>query len=134
MPNDFDILLTGADEAIRALRGVRLDAFQAVLADILEDMAKDAAVYPPELPGQKYQRTQALERGWLDSVPIVALQGVKLTAALENSTPHGPYVMSIEDQATIHVGRWRTTDKIMESWEDRAAARVEDELGRIIGV
>lgn len=134
MPNDFDIILTGADEAVRALQRVRLDAFQGTLTDILEDMGKDAATYPPELPNQRYQRTGDLGRGWTDSTPVLALQGATLTAILENSVPYGPEVMSIEAQRPIFQGRWRVTDQIMAAWEERAAARVEDELGRVIGV
>jgi len=133
MPSDFNILLSGADEVLRDFQRIRLDALQGEIADILEDMGKDAAVYPPELPNQRYQRTYRLQDGWLDSIPTLALQVMTLTGVLENSVPYGPDVMSIEDQATIHVGRWRVTDQIMAAWEERAALRVEDALGRLIG-
>lgn len=134
MPNDADISLTGADEALRLLQQVRLSAFQSTLADILEDMAKDAATYPPELPNQRYQRTGNLGRGWTDSIPTMALQGNTLMAILENSVSYGPDVMSIDAQRPIFQGRWRVTDQIMAAWEERAAARVESRLGEIIGV
>jgi len=134
MPDDFAVTLSGDDAALRSLQRVRLDVLQHEIADILDDMGKDAATYPPELPNQRYQRTGDLGRGWTDSTPVFALQGSALTGVLENSVPYGPEVMGAQDQRTVFQGRWRVTDQIMAAWEARAAARVEDALGRIIGL
>ena len=46
---------------------------------------------------------------------------------------YGGQNQGAEDQASVHQGRWRTTDAIMAAWEDRVAAAVEEALGRLVG-
>lgn len=125
--------VTGAAEVQRDLQKIRLDALRSDIEAILNDIAADAATYPPELPGQRYRRTNALHDEWLDADPVMDLQGDTLAGALTNATSYGPYVQG-EDQAAIHAGRWRTTDAIMAAWEDRVATRVEDAIGRLVGI
>jgi len=124
--------ITGVEEVRRDLARLRLDAIQAEVGAILDDMAEDAASYPPERPNQRYARTNKLHDGWLDAEPVFDLQGDTLLATLTNPEPHGPWVQG-EDQAEIHVDRWRTTEQIMDAWEARVAARIEDALDRVIG-
>ena len=124
----------GADAVIRDLRQLlNMQALKPTIGGILADIAADAAVYPPERPNQTYIRTNTLRDGWLDSQPIFSGGGESLLAVLTNGTPYGPLVMDVEDQAAVHQGRWRTTDAIMEAWEDRTATRIEDALGVLIG-
>ena len=123
----------GAEDIIRQLDGIRLDAIKGDVSDLLDDIAADAANYPPELPSQRYVRTGDLGRGWTDSVPMLSGDATSLLAVLTNSVPYGPEVQGTEDQKSIFAGRWRTTDQIVSAWEERAAQRIEAALGRLIG-
>ena len=125
--------ITGAVEVQRDLARLRLDALKGDIADILDDIAADAAQYPAQPSDSRYQRTNNLRDGWLDSQPVFDTDQDSLLAVLANHVGYGPFVQGIEDQATIHAGRWRTTDAIMDAWEGRVAERVEDALGRLIG-
>lgn len=124
---------TGAVEVQRDLARFRLDAIRGDIAGVLDDIAADAARYPQELPNQRYRRTYTLRDGWLDSQPAFDADQDSLLAVLTNPTSYGPEVMGAEDQRAVFAGRWRTTDAIMDAWEDRVAERVEDALGRLIG-
>jgi len=124
--------VTGADAILHMLDGIRLDAIKGDVSSLLDDIATDAANYPPELPNQRYVRTGDLGRGWTDSTPMMQGDANSLLAVLTNSVGYGPEVMSAADQRAIFAGRWRTTDKIMDAWEDRAAARIEAALGKLI--
>lgn len=125
--------VTGVDGVVRDLRRLNVQALEPTLADILDAIGQDAAEYPPEPAGSKYVRTEALKRGWLDSEPNITESGQTLIGILTNAVPYGPFVMGAEDQVSVHAGRWRTTDTIMDAWEARAAQMIEDALGRLIG-
>jgi hypothetical protein len=123
--------IKGADVILRQLDGIRLDAIKGDVMTLMDDIAADAAKYPP--PVGSYVRTGDLGRGWADSEPMMSGDSTSLMAVLTNSVPYGPFVQGAEDQAQIHAGRWRTTDQIVDAWEDRAAARIEAALGRLVG-
>jgi len=125
--------IMGATEVQRDLQKIRLDALHAEIAAILGDMGEDAATYPPELPNQRYRRTNKLHDEWINAQPQFDLQGETLLATLTNPINYGPPVMGADDQRAAFVGRWRTTDQIMDAWEARVAARVEDAVGRLVG-
>jgi hypothetical protein len=124
--------VTGVDGVIRDLQKLNVQALEPTVGDILEEIGQDAADYPPPPAGSTYERTEALKRGWLDSEPTFTETGQTLIGILTNSTPYGPFVQGIEDQAAIHADRWRTTGAIMDAWETRAAQRIEDALGRLV--
>lgn len=123
----------GTADAIALLQGIQIARLRDTIAAILRDMAADAADYPPERAGQRYRRTDALHDGWIDTPPMVDLRGGTLLGTLVNPVPYGPWVMGADDQARVHVGRWRTTDAMMDAWEDRAADRLEAALDEVIG-
>jgi hypothetical protein len=123
--------VTGADAIIRQLDGIRLDAIKGDVATLLDEIAADAAHYPP--PVGTYVRTGDLGRGWTDSEPMMSGNATSLMAVLTNPTPYGPYVQGSEDQRAIFAGRWRTEAQIIAAWEDRAAQRIEAALGRLVG-
>jgi len=125
--------VSGADAIIRALEGIRLDAISGDVLTLMDEIAADAADYPPELPNQRYVRTGDLGRGWTDSTPMMSGDADSLLAVLANGVSYGPFVQGAEDQRAIFAGRWRTTDQITDAWEDRAAQRIEAALGRLIG-
>lgn len=125
---------TGAEAVRRDLAKLRLEALQAEIAAVLDDIAADTAAYPPPPAGTRYHRTNKLHDAWLDADPTFNLSGATLLAVLTNPISYGPYVQGAGDQASVHAGRWRTTEAIMDAWESRVAARVEDAIGRVIGL
>lgn len=124
--------VTGTEAILRQLESIRLDALKGDVSSLLDDIAADAAHYPPELPNQRYVRTGDLGRGWTDSTPLFQGDATSLLAVLTNSVSYGPEVMGVEDQRAIFAGRWRNTDQIVTAWEDRAAAQIEAALGRLL--
>lgn len=123
----------GADQVAQDLGRFRLDSIQAEVAAILDDMAKEAAHYPPELPGQRYVRTGTLGRGWTGGQTMFPQKSAtELEALRENSTPYGPNVQGAQDQAKIHQGRWKTTEALMADWEARVAQRVEQAIVKVL--
>lgn len=125
--------ITGAREVADELDRFRLDRIQADVGAILDDMARDAAQYPPELPGQKYQRTGRLGEGWADGQSMFPHSSPTMLEALrENSVNYGPFVQGAQTQRAAFAGRWRTDEQIMADWEARVADRVEDALEKIL--
>lgn len=129
----YSYKVTGVDAVVQSLRQLTIPALEPTVAALLDEIGRDAADYPPPPPDSEYVRTNALRDGWLDSEPSVTISGSTLLGVLTNSVPYGPFVMGAEDQASVHAGRWRTTDSIMDAWEQRAAERIEDALGRLVG-
>lgn len=122
----------GVDQLIRELDGFRLDALEPTIDKVMDEIAADAAVYPPPTGG-KYQRTGDLGRGWTDGNTLFPQSSPTMLEALrENSVSYGPFVQGIEDQAQVHQGRWKTTDSIMSAWEDRVASTVEQGLEKLL--
>jgi len=125
--------VSGIEEVERALQALRLDAIRSDIADVMDEIAGDAAAYPPPPAGSKYVRTNTLRAGWLSGQTRFTASGqTQLEAVRENATPYGGYVQG-EDQAWMHVGRWRTTEQMMDAWEDRVAQAVEAGLERVFG-
>jgi hypothetical protein len=129
---DLTYKITGVDAIIRQLEGIRLDALNGDVASLLDDIAADAADYPP--PVGTYVRSGDLGHGWTESEPLMQGDADSLLAVLTNSVSYGPFVQGTEDQAKVHAGRWKTTDQIADAWEDRAAQRIEAAIGRLIGI
>lgn len=91
-----------------------------------------ATEYPPEPYGSDYVRTLTLGRSWAESLPEEwkADKG-NFEASMGNPTPYGPYVMSEDDQAWMHVNRWRTAEEILEDAEPQIRQNFDVALKRI---
>src|SRR5688572_6370219 len=111
----------GIDEAIASLQQLSLEGLRPTLTDLLADIASDAATYPPERSGQRYQRTYTLRDGWLDAEPVFSGGGAELSATLTNSVPYAADVMGDGVQGVFFADRWRTDQQIADSWEARIA-------------
>jgi len=124
--------VAGTDEVQRALAAFSLDAIKSDIADVMDELAGDAADYPTPPPGSTYVRTNTLGDGWLSGQTLFSQSGpTMLEAVRENATPYGPYVQG-EAQAKVHRGRWRTTEQMMDAWEDRVAQAVEAGIDRAL--
>lgn len=123
----------GADQVMRDLDSFRLDRLQSDIDRIMDAVAADAAVYPPELPNQRYVRTGDLGRGWTGGSTLFPQSSpTVLEAVRENSVPYSGDVQGASSQRAIFAGRWATDEDIMERWEDRVASAVEDALDRLM--
>lgn len=91
-----------------------------------------AADYPPAPPGSSYIRTGTLGRLWTSATRVVEQVGAWLMGRVDNATPYGPFVQDPERQAWMHVGRWLTTDKIVEQNLEVVAQILEDAGGEIV--
>lgn len=68
-----------------------------------------AQVYPPPPVGSRYRRTGTLGRRWKTQVQAL-VGGVR--GIIENPTHYAPQVQG-EQQAAVHVGRWKPMSQII---------------------
>lgn len=90
-----DIAITIAQTA----RAVARPALIQYAADLVGDARNDP--YPPQLQGQVYDRTFAMQRGY-------DIEGEGDTVFFVNNTDRRRYVIDEEWQAKIHEGRHKT--------------------------
>jgi hypothetical protein len=83
----------------------------------------DARTYPPELPDQRYVRSGDLGDGWDRQISIAG--PTLLVVDITNPTPYGPYVQGDEEQAPVHMGRWKTETQLLDGAADRIAEILE---------
>ena len=77
-------------------------------------LAGDASQYPDPPPGSTYRRTGTLGRLWHQSRPVVKVRKHSMRGTIGNATPYGPYVQDPDLQASVHRGRWRTTQDVID--------------------
>ncbi len=109
---------------------------EAAAVQSLVQLKPDLEDYPPELPNQKYIRTYALQSGWAEAEPVFTPMSSGFEAMLTNPTDYGPYVQDKDWQASIHQGRWQTTEDVvkrhasdMQANLDAAEQRITQKLG-----
>lgn len=126
----ISIKTTGIREWIRLLSQIRLEPVKDAIKDILTDgIIPDAQVYPPEPPGSRYNRTGNLGEGWQLEGPSGG--ATSFVAAATNGVSYAAYVMGPGEQAAVHAGRWRSTDDLVDAWEDRVATAVEEAMVKV---
>lgn len=87
--------------------------------------------HPPELPGQRYQRTYIVSRSWSQEQTGPG-RWVIINSASQQGREYAEYVVGDpEDQADIHRGRWWTArEKIEEHFERYGPGAIENNLAR----
>ncbi len=109
----IEYTITGDAAVLAKLRTLEQTITNAVP---LEDVAKAALpilrIYPPELPGQKYVRTEDLKRGWQYGAPMASANGKVIH--LFNPVDYAPPVYSDMNQAPIHQNRWKTVSELRD--------------------
>lgn len=108
-------LRNGIQPALRTVSGQA----RRILIDALSD-------YPAERPGQKYTRTNALQRGWQRATPLDQGRGFQLI----NSVPYAGLVQG-DNQAWMHVGRWETASQIAHDHEEEIMALYDDAIAEL---
>lgn len=128
MPIGLKVQIDGLEQLQARLgKAIAQETLQAPLERALERIKARLQTYPPERPGQAYQRTGNLGRGWHLSI---GPSGGSLT----NRVAYGPFVQGDKTQSWMHKGRW-TTDQQAADHETPAIERdfeqaVEDALSR----
>ena len=145
--SDAYVRIEGLDELIAAVG--RLESLQ-VLRDTMETAVErvrtQIAVYPPPPVGYRmvwksekqrrwffaalregrisvpYRRTGTLGRRWTTEV---SRQGDDLVGKVGNVTAYGPFVQSVDQQAAVHRGRWRTDEQVARLMEPNIQALFE---------
>lgn len=98
-----DALSARLQAAGKAIKPVFTEAMREATALL----RKEARVYPPKLPNQKYVRTFRLRRGW--KVTRAEAEGGEVANV---DVPYNIYVQDAKTQATIHRGRWSTDESL----------------------
>lgn len=94
-----------SDEATRAVEGE------------LKRVKTALSLYPAERPNQRYERTYALERGWLNAQPRWRISVRNFVVELTNRVPYVKWVQG-DDQAPVHRSRWTKATVIMLEQRD----------------
>lgn len=117
--------MADVQHALKKARGIDM---RPPMNDATAQLLKDARVYPPPLPKQKYQRTYRLRNEWERKVSGGKKQIVG--DVFNNRTPYGMWVQHPIFQAMIHRGRWRTTTMIMTMRQAKIFAAFDAYIAR----
>ena len=71
------------------------------------------SVYPPAIPGSRYERTGQLGGGWAGAEHAFRMAGRWVEGRATNNTLWTGYVQG-EQQASVHKGRWLTAEQVIE--------------------
>lgn len=112
--------LPGVIESISRIPGKLGDALRSASAQARRLLVGQLTIEPPERPGQRYQRTGEQSRGWQRSTPVAGGLGFQLI----NPSDHAHWTQS-DDQAWMHVGRWRPASQIAHELEEEVLALFE---------
>lgn len=105
----FDVQISGDTATIQRLSAIEHAIDTTPPLDAVRDAALPTLrIYPPELPNQRYVRTEELKHGWQANAA-----GTVIT--LDNPVDHAIPVYSDTDQAAIHRGRWKTLTELRKA-------------------
>jgi len=109
------------------------DLADAVVGELVEAEPDRLAAepYPPELPGQRYQRTFTLSQSWEQEQVGPGRWEIR-NVATQGGREYAEYVVGDpEDQADIHRGRWWTgREKVEEHFKRYGPDVIERTLAR----
>jgi hypothetical protein len=116
-------------EFIKSLpRGVKIAGMRALSEYVIGDSSHGLKWYPRERPNQKYVRTFLFRNSW--SAPETNSQWDRVKLA--NTAPYAKYVIWDNEQAWMHVGRWRTiTRNVMDNIKG-AIKHAQQEVNKIL--
>ena len=127
----MEVTITVEASALRALLRTHAQSInRATLAgmhDAQTLLLRDMKTYPGKPPGSKYDRTGKLRDSW-SKTPITGA-GVDITGGVGSDPIVAPYnvlVQHPEFQAAVHVGRWQTTETVI----NRRLPRIQENFDR----
>ena len=89
-------------------------AMRAALNDSSALLLRDMRTYPPARPGSSYVRTGNLRNSWSRRPPVG--QGLEMSVLVGSDSNVAPYNAEVQHpqfQAAVHVGRWQTTETVV---------------------
>lgn len=102
-------------------------AIEKAANDVLNDLARQMAVYPPPPSGSKYNRTYNLQGGWTGAKPeFQPIAGFSFKAQISNPVAYAKFVQGSGTQAAIHKNRWQTDQQILDSNEKQITETLEE--------
>lgn len=121
----------GMADVQHMLRNVKNINLSKPMNDATAQLLKDAKVYPPTLPKQKYIRTYRLRSEWERKVH--GSKGELIGDVFNYRTPYGQWVQHPIFQAMIHRGRWSTTTRIFTMRQAKIFAMFDAYVKRMTG-
>jgi hypothetical protein len=112
--------LSEVQEAIKRLGAGIQPALRTVSGQARRLLVDALSEYPEERPGQKYERTEALKRGWQRASPIDQGSGFQLV----NAVAHAGFVQG-DNQGWAFVDRWQPATQIAHDHEEEILALYE---------
>lgn len=112
--------LPGVIESISRIPGKLGDALRNASAQARRLLVAELTTYPAPPPGSRYVRTGRLGRGWERATPIAGGKGFQLV----NPVEYAGFVQG-DNQAFMHVGRWRPASAIAHELEEEILALFE---------
>jgi hypothetical protein len=109
---------------LQAMERAVLRGAEKGMETALRAMADTLADYPPELPNQRYVRTNDLHDGWANADVVFAPMPGGISGTMTNPIAYGPDVEGAT-QAPIHQGRWPTTEGVQQAQEGAARETIE---------
>jgi len=130
MPFEARVEIKGLGELVRRMGGVGRrseEGMRRVLGEGLLLIGGELGEYPAAIPGSRYVRTGLLGRQWGAARPVIWRHSVgALRGRIVNRRPGVVSVQKGGEQASVHRGRWRTAEEVIEE--------KGEELDRILGV
>lgn len=82
------------------------------------------AIYPAAPAGSRYRRTGLLGGNWTGATHrvrrIIRPTGLYVEGQIQNARPGVQYVQDEDDQAWMHVGRWKTAQQVLSELQSEA--------------
>jgi len=119
---DLSVQIEGAEELIRNL-GVMDDFLASETEQAIDRLLALAqgqlAIYPPPIAGSHYRRTGLLGQLWAGAahrIRVVQQPGDRIwvEGQISNARPGIERVQLAAEQASVHRGRWRTAEQVMQ--------------------
>lgn len=112
--------------ALSAFGSIQQDVLDAVMEEAVDEMRKDASIYPPPPPNSWYERTFTLKRGWTGARIVTRVSAYGREKVASNATSYGPDVQDRVAQAAVHKRTgWVTIQDIVERYQQRVARRLQ---------
>lgn len=82
------------------------------------------ATYPAPPAGSRYRRTGLLGGNWAGATHrvrrVIRPAGLYVEGQIQNARPGVEYVQNADDQAWMHVGRWKTAQQVLSELQSEA--------------
>lgn len=136
---DVRLQIDGLDDLLhRMTRALAAETRVAPMERLRQRLVERLSKYPPATGGD-YVRTGDLGRGWAtEGAVVVDAVGTnqfadRVSVELRNEVSYAPWVQDPEQQATIHQGRWITTQQALDAEAGPFVSDLTDSIGGAFG-